>query len=234
MIHAGDARVLEVIPRTRNVKSFRLEPLAGGGYCAGQFMCVRFKAGHEPKRWLSFSSSPTEKGYIEFTKKITHSDFSRALDRIAPGDLLNVQYPFGKFMLDTGDKKIAFLSGGIGITPIRSICKVVCDAGLDVDVKLVYANRSLRDIVFREDFDRMQEMNPRLKCAHVLCEAAPGFKCAVGLINGNIIKNEISDYHARRFFLCGPPSMVEAMRKVLTEDLAVSRERIVTENFTGY
>ena len=99
---------------------------------------------------------------------------------------------------------------------------------------LVYANRSLNDIVFKEDFDAMQRVYPKLKVAHVLCEPATGFKCIPGLINSQVIKNEVADYLKRKFYLCGPPQMVEAMEKILTEELQLTKENIITENFQGY
>lgn len=234
MPNTVELKIKEIIPRTYNVKSFRLEVKEDIEYKAGQFICVMLKAEKECKRYLSFSSSPTEKGYIEFTKKITQSDFSKALDKANPGDILKIQYPFGKFTLDDPGAKIAFLSGGIGITPIRSICKFVVDKNLGTDMVLVYANRTIADVVFKEDFDSMQRQYPKLRVAHVLCEPAPNFKCTIGLINSSIIKNEIPDYLERKFYLCGPPAMVEAMKKILSEELALSDKNIITENFQGY
>lgn len=229
-----EAKIKEIIPRTYNVKSFRVEIGGPIDFKAGQFCCVSLKTEKECRRHLSISSSPTEKGYIEFTKKITQSDFSKALDTFKPQDTLKIQYPFGKFTLEDANSKIAFLSGGIGITPVRSICKYVVDKKLGTDIVLVYANRSIRDIVFKEDFDLMQKQYAKLKVAHVLCEPAPGFRCVVGLINAQVIKNEVPDYALRKFYICGPPAMVEAMKKILRDELGLPETGIITENFTGY
>lgn len=229
-----ELRVKEIIQRTYDVKSVRLEVDEPVDYKAGQFCCVALKTEPLCKRYLSLSSSPTEKGYIEFTKKITQSDFSKAVQVLKPQDTLKIQYPLGKFTLDEPKSEVAFISGGIGITPIRSICRYVVDKNLGTDMVLVYANRSIADIIFKEDFDQMQKAYPKLKVSHVLCEPTPGFKCTVGLINSLIIKNEIPDYRERKFFLCGPPGMVESVKKILEAELAVEIKNIVTENFTGY
>ncbi|MEW6100772.1 MAG: FAD-dependent oxidoreductase [Candidatus Omnitrophota bacterium] len=227
-------KIKEVLHRTYNVKSVRLRTDENIEYKAGQFLNACLVQERECRRYLSISSSPTEKGYIEFTKKITESDFSRMLEAAVPGDTVKVQMPFGNFTLQDPQVKIAFLSGGIGVTPIRSICKSVVDQKLGTDMVLINANRSIRDIVFKEDFDGMQKYYPKLKVAHVLCESAPNFKCTVGLINTQIIKNEIPDYNERKFFICGPPPMVESMQKILTEEMSLAKENIITENFTGY
>ncbi|MDD5561545.1 MAG: FAD-dependent oxidoreductase [Candidatus Omnitrophica bacterium] len=229
-----DARIKEVIQRTYNVKSFRLEISDWLDFKAGQFLQAMLQGDPKLKRYLSISSSPTEKCYIEFTKKLTQSDFSKALDNLKAGDKVNIKYPFGKFILDESAPKVAFLSGGIGITPVRSICKYAVDKNTGVDIALVYSNRSIRDVVFKDDFSAMCKSYPFLRVAHVLCEAEQGFKCTVGQINSGVVKNEIPDYQERKFYLCGPPQMVEAMRKILAEELGLNSEKIVTENFQGY
>jgi ferredoxin-NADP reductase len=227
-------KIKEVIRRSYNVKSFRLELSGPLNFKAGQFLLVKLQDDPRLKKYFSISSSPTEKCYLEFTKKLTESDFSKILDNLKAGDQVIIQYPFGKFVLDESFPKIAFLSGGIGITPIRSICKYVVDKNLGSDIVLVYANRSVRDVVFKDDFEALMKSYPRLRVAHVLCETEPGFKCSVGRINAGVIKNEIPDYQERKFYLCGPPQMVEAMRLLLAEELGVSSEMIITENFQGY
>jgi len=229
-----DARIKEVIQRNYNVKSFRLEITDWLDFKAGQFLMVRLQDNPGLEKYLSISSSPTEKCYLEFTKKLTQSDFSAALNNLKAGDKVNIKYPLGKFILDESAPKVAFLSGGIGITPIRSICKYAVDKKIGTDMVLVYSNRSIRDIVFKDDFSAMSKSYPLLRVAHVLCEAEKGFKCTVGRIDANVIRNEIPDYLERKFYLCGPPQMVEAMRKILADELGLSGDKIVMENFQGY
>jgi ferredoxin-NADP reductase len=227
-------KVIEVIRRTPNVKSARVATEAKADFQAGQFLRVALGPGAGLSRYLSISNSPTEPGYLEFTKKLTASEFSQALDSLKPGDALKVTYPFGKFVLDEAAEKIAFISGGIGITPIRSIVKYAVDKGLATDIALLYANRTFADIAFRADLEQMQKRHSRLKVVHVLGEAAPGFDCRVGRIDGAVIKREIADYRERKFYLCGPPQMVEAMKKILCEELGTAQGQVVTENFQGY
>ncbi|MDD5409630.1 MAG: FAD-dependent oxidoreductase [Candidatus Omnitrophica bacterium] len=229
-----DARIKEIIQRSYNVKSFRLEIGDWLDFKAGQFLMVRLQDNPKLEKYLSISSSPTEKCYLEFTKKLTQSDFSAALNNLKSGDRVKIKYPLGQFILDESAPKVAFLSGGIGITPIRSICKYVVDKNIGIDMVLVYSNRSIRDIVFKDDFSAMSKSYPLLRVAHVLCEAEQGFKCTVGRIDAGVIRNEIPDYLERKFYLCGPPQMVEAMRKILAEELGLSSGKIVTENFQGY
>lgn len=228
------ARVIKVIPRTYNVKSIRVAVDGQIVYKPGQFLKVTLNNDKNLERYLSISSSPTEEGYLEFTKKITASDFSVALSDLKPGDLVSVEYPYGTFTLERAEGKIAFISGGIGITPIRSMCKFAVDKKLDLDIVLLYANNSVKDIAFREDFEKMRGESDRLRAVHVLCEKDMEFACVVGRINPDLIKKEIPDYIERSFFLCGPPSMVEAMKGILVKELSLPSGKIITENFQGY
>ncbi len=52
---------------------------------------------------------------------MTGSDFCSSLDALKVGASVHVQFPYGAFVLGEQDTKVAFLSGGIGITPVRSI-----------------------------------------------------------------------------------------------------------------
>lgn len=228
------ARVIKVIPRTYNVKSVQVAIDGPISFKPGQFLRVRLNNDDNLERYLSISNSPTEEGYLEFTKKITTSDFSQALSALKPEDILSIEYPYGAFTLERAGNKVAFISGGIGITPIRSMCKFAVDKKLDSDITLLYANNSLQDIAFLDDFKRMQEEYNRLRVVHVLCERQMEFSCVVGRINADIIKKEIPDYIERSFLLCGPPSMVEAMKNLLSSELKLPANQIIIENFQGY
>ncbi|MBU3959054.1 MAG: FAD-dependent oxidoreductase [Candidatus Omnitrophica bacterium] len=229
------AGVLDIIQRTYNVKSFRLSISEDVDFKPGQFLQATIKVDQRQiSHYLSISNSPTEKGYIEFTKKITESEFSQALNKLKPTDSVNLKYPYGTFTFQGEYKKIVFLSGGIGITPIRSITKYVVDKKLDIDIVLIYGNRTIKDIAFQDDFDKMQKQYPGFKVVHVLSQAEAGWPGRTGHINAGIIKEEIPDFAQRKFFICGPPVMVEAMRRILLDELSLSEENIIIENFSGY
>ena len=230
-----ETEVSDIIQRTYNVKSFRFKKKGDIDFKTGQFFFVTLKInGEERTKHFSFSNSPTEKEYTEFTKRLTDSDFSKALDRLKIGDRAKLKMPYGSFTFEGEYKKIAFLSGGIGITPIRSICKYVVDKELDTDIALLYGNRTSKDIVFKDDFDTMQKTHPKLKVIHILSQADSEWAGRRGHIDSRLIKEEISDYAERRFYICGPPSMVEAMKNILLDELNLPAGQVITENFTGY
>jgi ferredoxin-NADP reductase len=233
-----DTKVIEVIRRTEHVMSVRLAMPQEEAFQAGQFLGVTlFSKGAELSRYLSFSSSPTEKGYIEFTKRLTESDFSQALSCLQVGDNIRIKFPLGKFVLDEACTKHAFLAGGIGITPMRSMWKGAFDQGLPVDVVLLYSNRSAEDIIFKDDFEAVAEKDKRYRVVFSLDSAD---KCPVdwrgrcGYINAEMIRQEIPDYKERIFYVCGPTIMVKKMVEVLKTELMIPAENIRQENISGY
>ncbi|MCK4851595.1 MAG: hypothetical protein KAS86_00635 [Candidatus Omnitrophica bacterium] len=229
-----ETTISDIVQRTHNVKSFRLDDIGGVDFTAGQFMSVFLGEEKNLTRFLSISNSPTEKGFIEFTKKITDSKFSKRLDAAEVGTLIRIKYPMGNFTIREGRKKLAFLSGGIGITPIRSICKYICDSRLNKDVILLYGNRSSKDIAFKEDFDKIEEECVGFKVVHILSQPEADWQGKTGHISSGLIMEEIPDYAERQFYICGPPLMVSGMKYILKDELKLSEENIITENFIGY
>jgi ferredoxin-NADP reductase len=226
--------VKEIIPRTYNVTSFRFPRPAELDYKAGQFFFVTLKAdGKELSKHFSFSSSPTEKTHIEFTKKLSDSDYSTALKALKAGDWARIDAPYGKFTFEGEHKKIGLLGGGIGITPFKSICQYCTDRRLDTKVTLLYGNRAENDIAFRKELEALQRQNKNLKVVFILNEADSRWTGATGLITAEMIKKEIPDYKETMFYTCGPPKMVEIMEK-LVEQLGLPETQLKREYFTGY
>src|SRR3972149_455992 len=164
----------DIIRQTSDIKTFRfnVDDKERVAYDAGQFFYVTIRiGGAEAIHHFTLSSSPTEtarKGYIEFTKRITSSEDSQALDRMKPGDWAKVQGPEGEFCLPEHDSKLAFISGGIGITPLRSMLRYAVDEGLGHDVVLIYGNNDYGNTAFRDELNAMADANKRIRVEYVL------------------------------------------------------------------
>jgi ferredoxin-NADP reductase len=227
--------IQNIIQRTPSVKSFQIALPQPVAFKAGQFMMATIRVdGKEDSKYFTVSSPPTEKKFIEFTKRITQSPFSQTLDQMKPGDWVKVSIPMGLFTLERADGKIAFLSGGIGITPIRSMCQFAADMKMDRDIVLLYGNHDQTDIPFQDEFENMKKVLPRLRVVHVLDAPKEGWQGHTGYMTKEIIAQEIPDFAGRTFFVCGPPKMVEGLTRILTDDLQLSKKQVIIENFDGY
>ena len=229
-----ETNVKEIIPRTYNVTSFRFPRPATLSYKPGQYMFLTIKSGgRNLSKPFSLSSSPTEKENIEFTKKLTDSEFSNALRTLKVGDWAMIDAPYGKFTFEGENGKIVLLGGGIGITPFKGICKYCTDMRLTAGITLLYGNRSESDIVFKKEFEEMEKQNKNLKVVFILNEASSAWKGATGVINAEMVKKEVPDYKESVFYACGPPPMVQAMEK-LVKDLGLPPAQLKLEAFTGH
>ncbi len=229
-----ETKLVETVERTHDVKSFRFSRPSSFEYKAGQFMFVTVPAENgELKKHFTISSSPTETDFIELTKKLTGSSYSIALDSLQVDEKVKIDAPYGVFTFDEKIEKMAMLSGGIGITPLRSICKYVSDLHLGNSIVLLYGNNTVEDIIFRDEFERLQKESGNLKVVHTIVRPPENWHGYAGYIDAEMIEREIPDYRSRVFYTCGPPRMVDAMKSLLRE-LNVAPEQMKTENFPGY
>jgi ferredoxin-NADP reductase len=229
-----ETKFQEIIPRTHDVTSFRFPRPADLDYKPGQFFFITLKQGDkELSKHFSFSSSPTETDYFEFTKKFTDHEYSLALKAAKVGDWARIDAPYGQFTFEGEYPKIALLGGGIGITPFMSFCKNATDKGLRSKITLFYGCRTENDIAFREELEELAQKNKNLNLVFMINEPSAQWKGATGIINAEMIKQQLPDYQENVFYTCGPPPMVKAM-ETLIESIGLPKEQLKTELFTGY
>jgi len=226
--------VTEIIKRSHDVKSFRFARPDGFEYKAGQYVIITLVIdGKNASKPFTLSSSPTEKDHIEFTKKLTGHEFSNALDGIEIGDEIIVSKPYGKFTFEGEYDKIALLSGGIGITPMISICRSCADMKMDVDIKLICSNKTENDIVFADELQEIMSNNSNISVLDTLTRASDEWPGCNGRICDTLIHKEIPDYAERVFYICGPPPMVDSVVEML-RSMNVADEMIRKESLLGY
>lgn len=229
-----EGQILEIIKRTHDVKSFRFPRPEGFDYKPGQYILVGLSIeGSVVTKPLSISSSPTDKNYIEFTKKLTGHPFSNVLDNMKIGDAVVISGPFGKMTFEGEYEKVVLLSGGIGITSMMSICKYCTDMHLDANIVLIYSNKAENDLAFRKELDEMMHSNSYLKIVYTLTRASESWMGHRERISENIIINEVPDYRRRRFYICGPPEMVHSMEEILAA-MNVQKDMVKKEALAGY
>ncbi len=226
--------VKEVIPRTADTCSFRFPRPDGFDFKPGQYMLVTIKVGdNELMHPFSLSSSPTDRGFIEFTKKLTASEYSARLRTMNPGEWARIDGPYGKFTCECEYEKILLLAGGIGITPFYSIIKFCTDNQLSTSIVLFYGARNENDIAFKRELEETQLRNPHFKLLYILNEPSVNWTGKTGFVTPDLIRQEVPDFKDRVFYACGPPAMVTAMQKVVSA-LGLVVEQLKLESLVGH
>jgi glycine betaine catabolism B len=229
-----ETKIIEIIPRTADVTSFRFPRPLEFSYKPGQYFFVTIKQDNkELTHHFSFSTSPTEKEFFEFTKKLTDHEYSLALKTAKIGDWARIDAPYGQFTFDGEYPKIVLLAGGIGITPFISIIKNATDKRLLTKITLFYGCRTENDIAFREELERMQTENANFKMVCVVNQPSTEWTGVTGVITAEMMKKAMPDYLESVFYTCGPPPMVKAMELII-ESLGLSKSQMKQEYFTGY
>ena len=229
-----ETKFIEIISRATDVTSYRFPRPAELTYKPGQYLIITInKDNKELIHHFSFSSSPTEKEYFEFTKKLTDHEYSMALKSTKIGDWATIDAPYGQFTFEGEYPKIALLAGGIGITPFISIIKNATDKRLDSKITLFYGCRSENEIPFKKELESMQNENKNLKVICIVKQPTIEWTGETGVITSDMIKKAIPDYKETVFYSCGPPPMVKAMEAII-ENLGLPNNQMKQEYFSGY
>lgn len=230
--------LLKKIPRVGDIVSFVLERPHGYEYQAGQWFVFSFPhtPGEPYVHHFSHSNSPTEP-VLEFTTRLRGSEFKNALDALPLGTRVEIEGPYGSFTLPATVKRVAFITGGIGITCVRSILRRLAERPAATpnpkEIVLLFANTSEDAIPFRDELERLEGALSRLRVVHVLSRAGQGWSGYRGHIDQQILPAELSEPGNHVYCLCGAPSMVRAMQELLLA-WGVATESIKAEQFEGY
>lgn len=229
-----ETHVKRIIQRTYNVKSFQFNQPEEFRYKPGQFFFITIKNnGVETRKHFTISSDPSKVGVLEFTKKLTGHEFSNALNELKPGDWVRIDGPYGNFTFEGEFEKIAMLTGGIGITPLRSMISYCNNKKVKSDIVLLYSNRTEEDIVFRKELEKTNFENSNIKIVFTLTHANKNWIGYSRRIDKEMIQKEIPDFKERVFYICGPPNLVDSMVNLL-EEMNLDKEKVKMEPFPGY
>ncbi len=221
--------------------AFHFEKPEGFTYKAGQFCDLTLNDPPETDaegniRGFTLASAPYENDLMVATR-LRDTAFKRVLKTMELGTEVEMDAPYGTFTLHSNPEIPAvFLSGGIGVTPIRSIVLQATRDKLPHPIVLFYSNRRPEDTAFLDPLSKAEQENPNFTLVCTMTEmehsSAP-WSGETGFITGEMVKRTLPDLARPIFYLSGPRGMVAAMRKVL-DDAGVQDDRIRTEEFSGY
>lgn len=187
------------------------------------------------RRPFTIASAPTEREVrlgVKFYPK--PSAYKRALAAMRPGDVIYGSQIAGTFTLPRNpDEKLAFIAGGIGVTPFRSMVQELINRGEERSIVMLYGNNRLDEVAYSHVFDRAAE-DLGVRTVYAVAEddvADAGFHS--GFIDEDLILREIPDFRERTFYISGPRTMVVRFEAALKQ-LGVSRSRIKVDFFPGF
>jgi ferredoxin-NADP reductase len=163
--------------------------------------------------------------------------FKRVMKELPYGTQLKLDAPYGSFTLHNNAAIPAvFLTGGIGITVVRSILLEAIHKAVPRRIALFYANRRPEDAAFLAELRQVAAQNPHVTFVPTMTKmehSREAWAGETGYITKAMLERSIDDLTAPIYYSTGPASLVAAMRKTLNE-AGVDDDNIRTEEFTGY
>ncbi|MCL4400169.1 oxidoreductase [Patescibacteria group bacterium] len=187
------------------------------------------------RRYFTIASSPTEKSMrigVKFYPR--SSTFKKSLLAMKEGDEIVASGLSGDFILPKSKrKKMVFLAGGIGITPMRSMTKYLLDINERRDIIIFYSNRTPEEIMYADVFEESRK-KLGIKTFYTLTGDIPeDWGGETGRIDEKMIKRLVPDYLERFFYVSGTNSMVKSMKEML-KDMGVKKKQVITDFFPGF
>lgn len=215
-------RIKHIEAVTHDVRQFRLEKPAGYSFHPGQATEVainkdQWKEERRPFTFTSVNDDP----YLEFTIKIygDHPGVTNELGKLKVGDELIIHDVWGAIEYKGPGY---FIAGGAGITPFIAILRQLHKDGQLQDNKLFFSNKTSNDIIIKDELTRMLGKNAVYIITH---EKQSSYLSAY--IDEQFLKSYVNDF-SRKFYLCGPPAMVEVLTTTLTK-LGANTDSVVFE-----
>lgn len=227
---------------SKDAWSFYFERPSGFNFIAGQYIKVKLNpdligAGipnpdeRGTSRFFSIASSPTENNLM-ITTRIIQSSFKKTLVVLKEGDEIEFRGPHGAFVLDEKARSIVFLTGGIGITPFRSMFVFAHDLKLPAKITLIASFSTVEDLIFYDYLSGISGGNLKF-VATITGDPVSNWHGEAGRIDEKKIKKYVENLSDSIYYIAGPESLVFAM-KDLVKRINVQEDNIKTEIFPGY
>lgn len=236
--------VTDVHKTIRDAVVVSLKPVSSGDFefIQGQYLTFRQDFdGIEVRRSYSICSGKDDGTLKVGIKKVDGGAFSTwANDNLAAGMVMEAMEPMGSFhtpITSNQSKNYLGFAGGSGITPVLSILKTVLAREPGSTFTLVYANRSVNTIMFREALEDLKnQYMQRLTVIHVLESDAQDIDLFTGRIDADkceaLFANWIDIENMDTSFICGPEPMMLAIAASL-KNHGLSDEQIKFELFAS-
>lgn len=235
----------EVAERTM---AFQFEKSPGWTFKAGQFIDLTLLNPTETDaegntRGFSLASAPHEPT-IMVTTRLRDTAFKRVLRNMPLGSDVKIEGPFGNLTLhNNASRPAVFLSGGIGITPFRSIVVHAAKEKLPYRILLFYSNRRPEDAPFLEELQALEQQNTNYKLIATMSKMEKShraWKGETGPIDHQMIDRYLKAVVSEQsrsagpiYYIAGPPQMVRDLQAMLTNS-GVDGDDIRMEEFSGY
>jgi ferredoxin-NADP reductase len=231
------AEVVELIDETPRVRSIVFAVPRWPGHRPGQHVDVRLTAedGYQAQRSYSIASAPEDERLVLTVERLDDGEVSPYLaGELRPGDTIELRGPVGGYFVwePRLGGPVLLVAGGSGVVPLMAMLRHRAASGADTPMRLLYSSRSLEDVIYRAELDRLAAEHQGIEVIHTLTRSQPaGWTGRTGRIDEALLA-ELAWPAAERplVYVCGPTRLVESVAAGLVR-LRHEPDRIRTERF---
>lgn len=243
---AGGYIQIEAPPHTVKYTEFDVEEEYRADWDKHNLWQLQSKVNEDIIRAYSMANYPEEKGIIMLNVRIATpppnmpnvptGQMSSYIFNLKPGDKVIISGPYGEFYAQETDAEMVFIGGGAGMAPMRShIFDQLQRLKTKRKITYWYGARSLREMFYLEDFDKLQKEHDNFEWHFALSEALPedNWTGLEGFIHQVLYDNYLKDHpnpEDCEYYMCGPPLMISACKQML-DNLGVEPENIYFDDF---
>lgn len=212
------------------------------GFQQGQYLTFRKEFdGEELRRSYSICAGKDDGVLQVGIKRVDGGAFSTWVnEELQPGDVVQAMPPMGAFHTPIEPEKAKHylgFAGGSGITPVLSILKTVLAREPKAQFTLVYANRNVASIMFREELEDLKSLHMgRLSIIHVLEQDSQDIDLFTDWVTeekcDQLFAGWIDIASVDMALICGPEPMMLGIRDALVKH-GLTKEQIKFELFAS-
>lgn len=184
-------------------------------------------------RSFTIACAPFENNLC-FVTRMRDTAFKRVMKEMKIGDEIKLDGPNGNLALKPGPRPVVFVTGGIGITPARSIIAQATHDNLDRQIYLFYSTSNIASALFLDEFNHYAKINKNFHFIPTATDSSSeNLLIEKGRIDGDMLDRHLPDMSAADYYITGPVGMVKSLKNILLGN-GVKKRNIFTEEFEGY
>jgi ferredoxin-NADP reductase len=204
-------RVEKVVKETETAATLVIRPGWGWSFDhkAGQYVSIGVDVDGK-WLWRSYSlttpPSKNDKGHIAITVKAMPEGFlsKHLVDGLEPGTVLRLGLPKGEFVLpDPPPKKMLFITGGSGITPVMAMLRTLDRRGSMPDVVIAHSAPNKNDVIFGSELEKLADTHENVRLHMQYTESDGRFEFSQ-------LDEVCPDWQKRQAWACGPEPLLDA------------------------
>lgn len=224
------ARLTRIERGSSTTVSFAMQAEHPLAFLPGQYVNLTVPGSKETRSY-SFSSAPHQSELAFLIRDVPDglmSTYMRSNARI--DDFLMFTGPYGSFYLRPTLRPVLMLAGGTGLAPFLSMLRWLVDNPSKQPIRLAYGVNTTADLVELEVLDALKSGLPDFDY----------FTCVVDRHSGHPKLGYVTDHlgpeHLRDgdvdLYVCGPPPMVEGVRKWMA-GVGIAPRNLYFEKFSS-